>query len=326
MENQTRAINWILTNSATLSLTIESTSWIRDIFPMASDVHCTMTVDGRRIDSWGWENSEDLALCKAFSEGLERIVFLQSGQKTSNGFASHIHQEAAHKNAKMEVVERDLFLCHYLTGTPMHSFLPPEEWLWIDAVNSWSNERKIETTFFNIANICMVCVITGHKSQTPFGMTIGSSANENIEFAAQSSFVEAARQATVFISRANPDDALSIQSFQSLEKPNFTDHGRLALHIEYWKSVTHLFDGLPSVKPMQCQPLDKNSLSSERIDLNLLNLSNCPFVFARAFSNHAQNLWTGPTTAKVVNLERLRRFAGRPLTWNDLNHLPHPFN
>jgi len=48
------------------------------------------------------------------------------------------------------------------------------------------------------------------------------------------------------------------------------------------------------------------------------------YLVYRAKSSECQNLWFGTTKPEVVNLERLSQIAGQQITYEEVNHEPHP--
>lgn len=78
---------------------------------------------GRRIYGYGESNRETVAYEKAICELIEReTLYLQDTNsviKTTNGMAAHRFSKIAALNAKLELIERDAFLRHWLTRTPL---------------------------------------------------------------------------------------------------------------------------------------------------------------------------------------------------------------
>lgn len=146
MANETAAISWLLGQS-NLNLNIESSNWISDVFTGWTDVCCTLCYFSRQIVSWGASYAPDIALLKSFAEGVERGVFLKEGSHTSNGFAAHIDHLEARRNAAFELMERDLFLGHFVSNMPFNPLedVVLNQFEWKENVNTFSEKLNLRT-------------------------------------------------------------------------------------------------------------------------------------------------------------------------------------
>lgn len=86
---------------------------------------------GKRIYGYGESTRELFAYEKAIAELVEReAMFLhgiQLGIKTTNGLAAHRFTFLAKQTAKIELQERDAFLRHWLTRTPLLKISDPDD-------------------------------------------------------------------------------------------------------------------------------------------------------------------------------------------------------
>ena len=328
MANKIRAVTWILENSEKLEISIKKLTWIEELLPGWTDVFCTFRKDKKILCGRGAAQDEDLALCKAFAEALERGALYDSDYMISSGFAAHTSVDAVERNARHELVERDHFLCHFLTGTPFQIIHPfQNDAKLTDSIQRWTNKHKIILRFFRLAENGVLCLINGPGAITPFGMSSGTAIRETFFEAAISALIEASRTAAAFLS--DPESAITIAEFNQLDKYNFHDHGRLALNLEYASNLAALFPHTsidPKLLLHEHPSINTSEIKVERINWKPFAENYCPFVFARASSKFAQNLWLGPTTPEVINLDRLRAFSGKPIAWENLNLLPHPFD
>lgn len=336
MANTSEAITWILAQSETIDLEVHELTWIQEILPNWSDIVCSLTVDGRKIYGWGAAQSSDTALVKAFAEALERHALYGLDVKTSNGMAAHLVRANARQGAIAEVIERDQFLCHFLTQTP---FSPISEtkhalWSWSKRLKDWSTRYQLQVGLFHLGKTGVVCAIDGRHTQTPFGYIIGAANKDELESSALSAFIEAARRAARNIEQPELMHPLAVTDFLSLERPDFHDHGRLALDLSYAEQISVLFshpkyDGSPC--DGENKEIDQHLVSVQDVSSPMSTQENnilhdCPFVFAHASSLVTQSIYLGRNAEEAINLKRLSHFLGRPVQFIELNPLPHPFD
>jgi hypothetical protein len=316
MANENKAIAWLLSQSDRFDIKIEELSWIKRLFPGWTDICCSLTFGARSIVAWGAADSSDLALCKAFSEAAERGVFLTTASQTTNGFASHLDRDFSRANAAFELIERDLFLCHFLTQTPFDliSKTELEMAFWFRRAQMYAEELKLRLRYYYLGATGVLAVVDGLESQLSCGFIVGTSFRSHFLEAALSATIEVMRRANfISKSRSNGESIdLSLQEFLNLSQPKFSDHGRLGLNLEYAQKIRYLF---PDQLPTSAGKRTTSSLNVDRIKLSDLqwpyphsNGSSCPFYFAQAESVHSQNLFLGRPTEKVVNITRLQAF------------------
>jgi hypothetical protein len=325
MANETIALAWLLEHSQEYQLKIQTMSWIEKAFPGWTDVCCTLNINGNEITSWGASETADIALLKAFSEATEREVLQQDGSPTSNGFAAHLSPDKARQNAMFELIERDLFFCHFLSNS---EFIPIADdkkigWKWLPKIESLICTLDLRIRYYILGNFGILCAIDGLESKNKIGFIIGSSYKEDLEVAAISATIESLRQA-YFIRRDNNGKGISLNQFCQINKPDFKDHGELALNIDYANQIAPLF----SKKEASGFVYPYNELSP--YEVNIFDLSwtkdGCPFYFAKAISQNAQNIFLGSPQDSAINLKRLEEFAKKQIKLSDVNKLPHPFN
>jgi len=92
----------------------------------------------------GCDLSEELALTKAVAEAVERWAFQsRSSALTTNGFAAHIDPLLAADNSLKELLERDAFLCHMISGAPMIE-VSPDSSIYYEAILKMLYASSIE--------------------------------------------------------------------------------------------------------------------------------------------------------------------------------------
>ena len=324
MASTQRALAWLLERSGQFELKIHQHDWIEPVLEGWIDLNCSFTFQGKVLNTWGASDNNDIALVKAFAEALERVSMLTSQYQHSNGFAAHTDQESAHENAKRELLERDLFFCHYLTKTPLVPFKLPSNWFWASDAVDWAEQNGLEMSFYHLGSTGLVCRVDGRHHENAFGLIMGLAFKQTHEASALSAFIEAGRATSLQRLMPFPTKSLSISEFWEIEKPQFGHHGRLALDVGYASSISELFGTDPAaVVP---QELGFDLLTTEEIKIQHPDLADCPYFFAKASSAKAQELFLGSPKADFLNFERLSNFAGRTITFDDINTLPHPLD
>jgi hypothetical protein len=224
-----------------------------------------------------------------------------------------------------ELIERDLFFCHFLTKKP---FIPLSDqqkinWKWLAQINNLVENLDLRIRYYMLGQSGVVCAIDGLESNNKMGFVLGASYKANIEDAAISATIESLRQA-YFIRTNNDKISLSINDFLKLDKPNFKDHGLLAKNVEYATQIASLFSS-----PEKCS-IKYPYIELKHHEINLVDVQwmtdNCPFYFAKASSPNAQDLYLGTPKKAEINLKRLSEFSSQLITHSDVNLLPHPFN
>ena len=106
------------------------------------------------------------------------------------------------------------------------------------------------------------------------------------------------------------DQSISLAEFNNKSrtaKIDFTDHGNLALDIQYALQLKYDFFG-------EVNFVERNESFEPEFNCEILNLSNTPFESApisvvRASSEKLQNLFVGHATEQKLNRLRLERFC-----------------
>ncbi len=253
---------------------------------------------GKRIYGYGESTRELFAYEKAIAELVEReAMFLhgiQLGIKTTNGLAAHRFTFLAKQTAKIELQERDAFLRHWLTRTPLLKIPDPDDAL----VRAF--RRAIEAEGYNLilastymGRIPSVIAII-HNRETG-GFLIGSSAVPSLR----------AR-----IRKAIAESFLSLHS-QREPMPIVWDRPSFETHANYWffhNSMPTWFVGN--------RTQDIGKVESPKFEFHLLRRKPIPVIAVR--SPDLIDLWTGKTPASVI--EQIR--AAYNCTPNTC---PHPF-
>lgn len=319
MATEIELIGWALKNAAPLDLKIEHTTWISEFFPDLTDVAVHIHISDHKWDGWGWGRSEEIALAKAIAEAMERSVLQQYVFPTSNGLAAHLTPEKAANAARSELIERDLFLSHFLTKTPLQSFKNESDLGSVSKFRNWLSERGADLKFYNLSDLGTLCLIDGRRAG--FGFSIGIAIKGSLSESVIASTIEAGRRVHRILTGRDKLNPMQIEEFLSLGRPSFTDHGRLSLNPAYANQIAFLFE-----TDIEWTPSLLCEVDVEPLFLSNSELTPCPLHFARATSPAAQNLFLGAPKIELVNLKRLSEFTGRPMSWADINPLPHPLD
>lgn len=326
MASQENAITWLLANASAFNLKIHRFFWIESALPGWHDVALSVELDGRLISSRATDQDEDLALCKAAAELAERMFVRPTSIETTNGFAAHLDRNKAIESAQFEIVERDSFFCHYLTRTP---FEPIAESIFessqFRSVRKWAEGFGIQVRMHSLSEFGVLCVLDGLTASPAFGIRIGSAVRSNQQQAALAAIIEAARSLSQILNLATIP-SISVKEFEELEKPNLYDHGCVGLDLEYGKKFVETF-----LSEFHVQRLPLNYLSSDDIDASEITayppeLTNSPFVIARARKEVAQDIYIGKVDVHKINLTRVCQFLGRTISFANINKIPHPFD
>lgn len=316
----TPLIQWAFRNKDKIQLSvseIEKTPFHLDGY---SDYEVTLNYLDHVATGRKASRSAIQALEIALSEAIERAVFHEGLFYTTNGMAAYPNVDGARLHAKQELIERDLFLCHYLTMTPFYPY-PFQHPLVGDL---W--KLGIEMSFHRTASwnncSCVVAIASGEKFKRPFSYIIGSGASANLSDAASKAILEAALN-VIHVIEDKTSTAISLGDFLSIEMPGVEDQLRMAMS----------FDVREGIKPLLQYRTDKVipnvSAENDAFEFQVLHQpdveqSRAPLYVVRCFNRDLQKLFFGKTTNDKVNFERLQHFCDKVGTkFERLNPYPH---
>lgn len=326
MENHEALDTWILNSSVKLNSNIKLFSNSNLTKMGIFDITVEIEIDG--VDSFGRGTDFDrnIAIRKAMSEALERFYLKYNKFPNSNGMAAHFNKANAIENAKNELIERDLFLCNFLTSTPF-SVMEASS-IEIDKCREILR-KGVRLNFYKMGEgdqkIAVLCTIDGIECEAvPFGYFMGTSVSNNLKSAINSAFCEAYRSFAHFASSENTKE-ISERSFLNMRAHEicFEDHGYLSLNLDYAKKLREIYfeDKFAKVSSI-LTPI----FVEQNIPVHSL-IEDCPLIVARVTSSSLQNLYCGFDNNLNANLGRLKEFSkglGRELLM--ISKMPHPFN
>lgn len=345
MEYQDPLIAWAIKNAKELGLIITQQIWVNRL-KLATDIElhsfsCEVNINGLKVKGFGKDKKQDIAIKKSIIEAIERVLIHEYNLETSNGVAGHVIFDLAKKNAINELIERDLFLCHFLTKIPYQEIsdelIKPE----LKKIQYFLEKHKIKISLFYLGEVGCLGLLDGQYADRSFGYIVSSSYSESIESAIENTVFNLTQSGFYRLNENNDlsdQMPLSIEDFKCIKHPNFKHHGLLALHQDYVNSISFLFEN----KKNEIQDRDQNQNQNQKYHLgrpfnrdtivcnNLVSsyavLKNIPAHFVQAQSKQAQNLFLGFPIEESVNLDRLSQFSNKVHNIQSIFNKPHPMD
>lgn len=324
---------WIEQYNEKLGLEYSQFGWTQGLDAELHDIQCSLKFGGNQVLGRGTDVSENVAIVKATAEVLERYFLDQlSVAETSNGVAVHTVQQFAELNATFELLERDAFLCHFLTKVPFSSVELPgiQESKLFNSILKLLEAQGAEVKFGQMNTDSrfkgIVCAIFGIHSASGFGMTLGTSVRATLHESVMSSLIESARSAINYLS-LNKEEVTAACRRESLLCTSPEDHLLVGLDPIYAGGFKKDFFDTGLSPSFECQlNLDKILVSSFQPLLNVGSTSiNPPLYLSRASSSELMSLYFGDFLVSDWKMRRLRSFLGRDISVDELNKNIHPF-
>lgn len=304
-----------------LKINISRLSWpVKYNLPIY-DYQFTFTKFNQIFIGRGVSRIEEDALTKAVSESIERYLCKKFKFNNTSGLAVHKNDEAGIQVAKNELLERDLFFCHFLTKTKMkelnNQFLNESCHKLLDFFKTHGAHPALYK--MGGEEMFAVCaIITGFESHlTRFGVIVGSACSNSYCMSAEKALYECMIDFISIIE--NGSKSIPLKSFLKLNSPGPHSHLRLGRNCEYAKKF------LGSYKI----DFNFNSIKSGELDIKTSiieeEFSSLGLKFYVASGEQLQPLYFGQTSQSNINMLRLREFRGGNLKFSDINQLPHPF-
>lgn len=313
MANSGGITDWLVLHSKALALEVNHFTWTKDWLPRYTDVSISLRWKDKTFIGRSLALSEEESLVTAGAEALERLAQAQNEIPTSNGMAAHFSRDAAHEGGLRELVERDRFLCHFLTGTP---FLPFDEKILDEdlraviarlaklGVRLEMREMRRLNEFFSIA-----CAAFGESYERPFGMVAGFGCDQDLKSAAQRAFLECIRHVLPLIEEG--DAPLTLDEFSRVPYPGPEEHYRLALNLDMAREQARLF--LPEAGSSVLQ-IENFPLRTEVKELPMELPGDLPgFLVVQVSCKDLQPFYFGVPKEDNINREALRRFSKNPI-------------
>jgi ribosomal protein S12 methylthiotransferase accessory factor YcaO len=284
----------------------------------------------REIVGFGTSPSEDIAIIKAFMEAIERsYLFTPANRlKNSSGLSAHVDPTKARESALNECLERDAFLCHFLTQTPFDLIsdlviareqLPFLEYLGRSGIQL--HVRSMRTAAHDRRSV--VIIAEDLRSGSPRGASISAACAESLRSAFEKALLEISGSIAHYLKVQpcpNPAELQNPEDWGPLE------HGNQLHDPEYWSWFKDKY---------LAPPEEQNSASVKPAESYRAGVATfgyqpefCPSLevtLAIAKIDQLQALYFGPLTKSLANFDRLSVFSGTSVSWADLEKRHHPF-
>lgn len=306
---------WLKKHENTYNICYESNSTDFDGHKLY-DYRVSALYKNNKIVATGQSPEKNTAFIKASAELIERMIFysLETRNKSTSGLAVHIDEDEAIKNARNELIERDLFLCHYLTKTPWLEIYPRIKSSLHNKIVSKLRSSGYQIRFGQLSNedghITTVCAATGKNTRPEIGYIIGLSTKSDIQSSIEKSIEELQMNAFPVLTNKNNIDKISPK------EPLY--HLRKSTDPKCRHIIESLFS-TSEIKTSRFKKVENVKIISkphpfEDIELNI----------AQATSSRHQELFFGPTTETKLNFMRLSEFADRKIEISDIETTLHP--
>lgn len=324
MANHHALITWALAHRKSLGLKITRYRWPSRLLLDCHDFSTSFCLNDELFVGRGTDTDESIALAKSISEALERFVAYQQKLTSTNGVAAHPDQSTCVQNAVFELLERDSFLCHFLTRTP---FLPEQRSQNLLApysdLISELNHTGIETGLrrLRIASPAIegfLFFVNGNRYKNPFGIIMGAGCSQSASSAVRAAVFQVSRNVAAYMDKG------SIQGTSVAEGlPDIHSNRGLSLEYGDFFSRQYLSDEYYRTEPLTDGT--DHSINVTTLFPSDIMPSGCPLYFARAHSSTLQGLYWGANNIQNANLERLSQFSGCTISAEDIQTIMHPF-
>lgn len=330
MDDAKELIHWALQSRDRLSIELTNFKWTKQYGLDQSDFNFKFILNAKTYEGRGMSSTSETAIVKSIVEAIERTTVDCNSLKNSNGVAAHFDIQLAQENALCELIERDIFLCNFLSikagVREIENHLLPS--VLLRSLTHFSHDN-VEFKFYVLGTLLqrhvVLAIANGFKSNNPFGCVIGVSANMNLESAILSAFNETARSSVTYIAdevcsswNQKAEDFFTTRQFSILE------HKRLSMTKEHGLKIWEYY------LQKKNSPLVESQIDLNRVNFNLLKLPvelrNLGISVYRAESDEVQNLFFGKTEIHNVNIKRLECYSKSKVTVDMINFLTHPLS
>ena len=320
-----KLLSWINGKSKDFQLELEEHLWPSKWLGECYSFKVRITIGNDQARGSGVASDKVDALTTAVAEALERYLFKISQFKSTNGLAVYPSEAECIRRASFELVERDLFFCHYLTKTPFirseftESFATDQWQQFVATCKEHGVKVELRELQKNNIGYGMICLAQGANTfPVRFGATIGLGFGENKYDAAFKAVKECAAQVAFNIDGDISTDGVSIESFSKQTHWNVEDQRKWTFNPDSVKGIAPLFmkDGVEH--EVKCFSVETKQVHWP------IEYSDIPLKAYRAYSSEMQGLFFGPVREEILNIRRLSKFTGQPITVDRLQHFPHP--
>lgn len=303
---------WLITYSAEINLSFHKRVWLRTPPGLPPFIfQADITYNGKSLFGLGNSHSSKAGHIIAAAEVLERVGMIHLGLRNSNGCAVHTTLDKARAGAKNELLERDAFLCHFHSQTPV-SELPPECHGRLEEIKFYTKAYgwDFDAGILQMADgsPCVLVGVNGLSLPRPQGLFLGLGTGADYLSSLEKALPECLRFFDTQIRELNSIKSITLEEFKSLSKKGVSEHTRLGLDPEYGSKVWNILFANKSKTPKsQNYTYD---IAYQDLELKEI-LVECPLIFTHASSKQLNNLSFGEYWKEGINEERIRSFSGK---------------
>ena len=313
---------WLFENRRELKLKAFVNIWVKDWLPGHEDVRVKLEIKGKTFEGRGISTDQDSSFLIAGAEAVERAYCEDLGIN-SNGVALHTDKEKAKLNARCELIERDSFLCHFLTKTPFARVVLPSQFnIDFKAITQKLKKQGVEIVLKRaIYSQPQVVFCMARKIHRPhsFNCVLGLGSSYDIKVALRKAMAECLSN-LIWILHHHHRKTESVKEFKSKSHYHSIDHQKIYYGDNSELNLDWIFNGKYSNELLEMD---------EEIELSTLKartpiLREAPVSVVRAKGENLQNIFYGPTALKKINFNRLEKFTNSKVDKNRINWMPHP--
>lgn len=331
MDDAKKLIHWAINLPDQYKPKITSFDWPKRIGYDLFDY--SFNFEHKNIEYHGRGSSEKIetAFVKAIIECIERTAIDKNRLKSSNGVAAHFDKAQAKENAICELIERDIFLCNYLS--------PSSGVTEIDSTDLSEQQTRTIKSFcqkhvairlYELGTVLnrtvVLALANGFNCSSPFGCIIGLGSNRSKQQALNTAISEATRNiATNLDSDICVEWSLSENSFFKDLNESFSilEHGRIALTEEYGRWIWKYFEEKKKFAVKTNDSIQESEITFSDLEVDDI-FRDLGVKLVHAKSESMQNLFFHKTELHKINKDRLCRYMGTPFYFDSLNLRPHP--
>lgn len=322
-------LQWVFSHKEEIDFRLTENKWPEDFPVSIFDFDVSINYDGVKSQGRGRHPHKDIALLKSISECFERFFLLKSNFQNSNGFASHTSLDQAKINGVLELIERDLFLCHYLTFEnfcDITEFVTKSHTAHLFSISaSYFQKKGIELRAILLSNdtdfTSVMCIGFGESYKKPFGVNLGFGCNFSFDVALESATLECITNLVVICSDSEVDP-IYISNLDDPILPH-QNASRDLYMAKYFRSHLSNHIRYPCHKIRKFKEIYAKTTFIEFKGLDIF--SQMPLFTVHAINNDLQSLYFGPTKLENVNLSRLNEFLSSfEISSDTINYKLHP--
>lgn len=295
-----------------LHIVFKKSNRIQHYYPELFSFELSLKINQQNYYALGVDEDQMLATAICILELSERIAFdhyhLQHPEcRSSNGFAAHIDESMAAENAIRELVERDAFMTHYLSGVPFRPVTIPSEVIPKNihpddcylAKMQTSAEYQAYIAFIRTHKGGFLCGLSCHKSSYPQSLSM------------RKAFIEAVNAYHHFLPH---DKMLSLNEFRMIDNPQPYHHVFAGMNPDLGKPFFEkYYQSFTEEKDRNLKPKDVFNIEIESIKYTPSAFDKTIFI-SKAHSKDLQDLYWGEASKSMINPVRFQDLEYSPLS------------